>query len=80
MHVEGFQADRLGFAYDPERLLVLVVVELVACLGVEAGYPLLLFLVSFRALLLACFLPLGFRQPPLGLVEWFRRWYSSTVC
>ena len=35
MHVEGFQTDRLGFAYDPERLLVLVVVELVACLGIE---------------------------------------------
>lgn len=66
MHVEGFQADRLGFAYDPERLLVLVVVELVTGFGIEAGYPLLLFLVSFRALLLACFLPLGFRQPPLG--------------
>ena len=66
MHVEGFQADRLGFAYDPERLLVLVVVELVACLGVEAGYPLLLFLVSFRALLLACFLPLGLSPAAAG--------------
>lgn len=37
MHVEGFQTDRLGFAYDPERLLVLVVIEPVSGFGIKYG-------------------------------------------